>query len=58
MKRFPWVIITVLFIVVSSMLLPASASSAQTGISQSPVGRLIDGADSVIVGTVVESDSY
>jgi len=58
MKRFSWVIISVLIIVISSMLPLAFTEAAQAGVGKSSLAELTNGADSVIVGTVVERSSY
>ncbi len=58
MKQFRWVIISVLLIVISSMLPLASTGTVQAGAWNSSLEELTNGADSVIVGTVVERSSY
>ena len=58
MKRFAWVILSVLIIFVSSMLPLPFTVAAQAKAVDSPLEELINGADSVVVGTVVEHDSY
>jgi transcriptional regulator CtsR len=58
MKRFPWVIFSVLIIVISSMLPLPLTGAAPVEARRSPLEDLINGADSVVVGTVVEHSSY
>lgn len=58
MKRFHWVIITVVLIVVSSMLPLAFTEAAQAGVAEWNLQDLTNGADSIIVGTVLERSSY
>ena len=58
MKRIQWVAIPILFILACSMLPLASTGPVQADEEKSNLAELTAGADSVIVGTVVESDSY
>jgi len=58
MKRSRWVIISVLIMVISSMLPLPFTEAAQAEAGKSPLEELINGADSVVVGTVVEQNSY
>ena len=58
MKQFRWVIISVLLIVISSMMPLAFTGTVQAGAEKSGLEELTNGADSVIVGTVVEYSSY
>ncbi len=58
MKRFSWVIPLVLIIVISLMLPLPLTVAARSDAGRSPLADLINGADSIIVGTVVERGSY
>ncbi len=60
MKRIRWVIIPILFILIlaCSMLPLAFTGPVQAGEGKSNLAELTSGADSVIVGTVVERSSY
>ncbi len=58
MKRSRWVIISVLIMVISSMLPLPFTEAAQAEAGKSPLEEFINSADSVVVGTVVEQNSY
>ena len=59
MKQLRWVIISVLLIVISSILPPAFTTHiVQADTGEFGLEELSNGADSVIVGTVVERSSY
>ena len=57
MRRFRWVIIPILFIVISTMLPLASTEAAQAETGKPGLEELTTGADSIIVGTVAERTS-
>ena len=57
MRRFRWVIIPILFIVISTMLPLASTGAAQAETGKPGLEELTTDADSIIVGTVVERTS-
>ncbi len=58
MKQFRWIIFSVLIIFVSSMLPLAHIDLVRAGAGNSSFEELTNGADSIIVGTVVERNSY
>jgi len=58
MKRFSWLIIAILFIVVSSLLPAAFPNAAHADSGKNGLQQLTQGADSILVGTVTESSSY
>jgi len=58
MKRFRWISIATFFIVVSSLLPLALTSPAQADSGKINLKELTNGADSILVGTVVERSSY
>ncbi|MCJ7655127.1 MAG: putative Ig domain-containing protein, partial [Dehalococcoidia bacterium] len=58
MKRIRWVAIPILFILACSMLPLAFTGPVQADEGKSNLAELTAGADSVIVGTVVERSSY
>ncbi len=58
MKRIRWVVIPILFMLACSMLPLAFTGPVQANEGKSNLAELTAGADSVIVGTVVERSSY
>jgi hypothetical protein len=58
MKRFRWLSVAILFIIVSSLLPLAFTGAAQADSGKINLQDLTNGADSVLVGTVVERNSY
>ncbi|MGD0352441.1 MAG: matrixin family metalloprotease [Dehalococcoidia bacterium] len=58
MKRFRWLSVAILFIIVSSLLPLAFTSAAQADSGKINLKDLTNGADSVLVGTVTDRNSY
>src|SRR4030042_6270293 len=58
MKRSRWLSIAMLFILISSLLPLAFTSQAQADSEKINLSELTNGADSILVGTVVERTSY
>jgi hypothetical protein len=58
MKRFHWLSVAILFIIVSSLLPLAFTSAAQADSGKINLQDLTNGADSVLVGTVTDRHSY
>ena len=56
--RYPWVVFSLLIVLITSMLPSAFTGAAQAKAASSPLEDLVNGADSVVVGTVVERSSY
>jgi len=58
MRRILWAILSVLIIVISSILPLPFTLAVQDKAGESPLENLIDNADSIVIGTVAEHNSY